>query len=357
MIIDATNQETIDNYEYELRNLRLEKKNKGEYSASDIYLVRTTGFFPEDNFLPALCNIPFMFKNNSLVHDVVFDLLLEKEDNPNDYDIRTSLIEEAHQYDVYSTQYRSSVHFCLNGLVGNHAYGTFDTPFIIVEPFKYHENDNNILAVRGEDTYFKDGIKLSDEAVVLVPIEMKDQIGDNPSLNVVYYKGDRRKALDMYLVSQGIVPENVCSNYLSESDTSVLIDKYLSSHEYGRERHCFHPNYREDDEKSLKLWDHYAHMFYDYLFEEAYHDDNKRKEEKEILHGEVSYYASSKNSDTYRALRTVIDDIGLDRFKEIVINYNKIIEEKLEKGEIPTNNKLLGIEPVITRDSNGYGGI
>ena len=28
-----------------------------------------------------------------------------------------------------------------------------------------------------------------------------------------------------------------------------------------------------------------------------------------------------------------------------------------EKGEIPTNNKLLGIEPVIIRDSSSYGGI
>ena len=46
-----------------------------------------------------------------------------------------------------------------------------------------------------------------------------------------------------------------------------------------------------------------------------------------------------------------------ERLKEIVDGYNNMIEEKLKNGEVPTNNQILGIEPVITKiNSNGYGG-
>ena len=347
MIIDTSSETELEAYEQEREMLQREKESKGIYDSSDIMLVRITDQFPQTSVLPAICNVPFLTRTNDISLDVVYDILLEKEKRENNTTYvdplrEDELLDESKAYSPLSTQYRSSIHFTLNGPVSDHAYGTFDGKVAIIEPFKYHEDDENILSVRGDDTYFKDGIKLSDEAVVLVPLEWKDSLPPTVN-NVVFYTGDIKMAVNMYLVKQGIVPERVRSAYLEESPTSHLINDYIASKGYERERHCYHKNYDYDDERSKELWRYYDSIFYTYLFEAVYHD-KANQADLEIL--KSSFDSTPLRRQATGVLKKVVEEIGLEKYKLIVDEYNNALMEKVREGSYPTNNEILGITPI-----------
>ncbi len=347
MIIDTSSETELEAYEQEREMLQREKESKGVYDSSDIMLVRITDQFPQTSVLPAISNVPYLTRINDISTQVVYDILIEKEKRQKnidfvDYERELELIEEAKAFSPLSTQYRSSIHFTLNGPVSDHAYGTFDGRVAIIEPFKYHENDENILSVRGDDTYFKDGIKLSNEAVVLVPLELKDTLPPTEN-NVIFYTGDLKMAINMYLVKNGIVPETVRSAYLEESPTSNLLNYYIASKGYERERHCYHKNYKEDDDKSLELWKYYDSMFYTYLFETVYHD-NVNQDDLELLKNRFDLMQFEKRAE--KVLKELIENIGLERYKLIVDEYNNALMEKVREGTYPTNNEILGITPI-----------
>lgn len=347
MVIDANNENALRNYTEEKKRLIFEKTAKGYYDSSDIALVRVTDHLPENSIVPAICNVPFLTRINDLSSRVAYDILKENEQKISgmsylDPVIEDELLKKSKEYSPLSTQYRSSIHFTLNGIVQNHQYGTFDSPFVIVESFKQHEDDSNILSVRGDDTYFKDGICLSSDSVVLVPIEYKDKLDDRVG-NIVYYIGNRDRALEMYLVRIGIIPEKIKDSYVEESKTSSLLNGFIESKGYLRERHCYHPCYKIDDERSLELWKYYDDKFYSYLFKKIY-PQGTHLSELDILKSKFDLGFFDKRP--MNTLKNIVYSLGLYEYKQIVDSYNQELIQKVSSGEYPTNNEILGIAPI-----------
>jgi len=338
MLIDTTNPQEMQNYEMLREQLISEKLAKGSYDSSDIALVRVTDHLPNDGRICSLSNVPFVAKMNDLAHEAMISIF---EDQGLSY---SESKQKARELSPLSTQYRSSIHFCLNGIVSSHSYGNFEgNPFVIIEPFKQHENDSNILAVRGEDTYLQDEITLSDEAIILVDESYAEKVldsGIDPS-KVVFYRGDQKQAVDVMLTKMGIVPELVGKDYIIESDTSKLIEDFIDGKNYPRDKHCFSESYLNDDQKNITLWEKYAADYYTYLYSSVYGDIEAKKEE-------ISYLVSSNqfNNIAIDLLKGVINTVGIDRYREIVDSYNNAILERVAFGQYPTNNQILEGAPL-----------
>lgn len=346
MVINTNDEKLIAEFEGKKQQLINEKLDNLEYGSSDVALVRVTDHLPNNGMIYSLSNVPFLTRINDLSSRVAFDILREKEQQKSGKtylgdEKENYLLKISKEYSPLSTQYRSTVHFTLNGIVSNHQYGTFDSPFVIVEPFSHHENDSNILSVRGDDTYFKDYISLSSDSVVLLPLEYKYKV-NSVNMNAIFYNGDRDKALDMYLVSIGIVPETIKDSYVEESKTSPLLNRFIESKGYSRERHCYHPVYRIDDERSMDLWKYYDDKFYTYLFKRIY-PEGTHLAELDILKNKFNMNFFDERP--FRVLKDIVSVIGLAGYKKIVDGYNNELLSKVSIGEYPTNNEILGISP------------
>lgn len=338
MLIDTADLNQLREFEMLKEQLINEKLQKGKYTASDIALVRVTSYLPKNGIVPAISNVPFVERMNNVSHAAVDQILAEQgltwDDRKNLVRFLTPL----------STQYRSSVHFCLNGLVSSHMQGDFDgNPFVIIEPFKYHENDKNILAVRGEDTYFKEGLRLSSEAFILVDEKYAQKCLDLgiDSKQIIFYRGEQKQAVDMVLTKMGIVPELIGKDYIIDSCTSRMIRDFISKKGYPEDKHCYSENYASDDEKTLILWQKYAESFYTYLYSIIYGNIVDKEEEIEYL-----TKASCFDTKAINILVNIIKTVGIENYQTIINDYNKSIVERIERGEYPNNNEFLAGMPL-----------
>lgn len=338
MLIDTNDKKQMEEHERLTKQLIREKKDKGVYTSSDIALVRATDHLPLNGVIPAISTVPFVEKMHDVAHEAVDAIFNEQgiawEDRK----------ERVKDLTPLSTQYRSSVHFCLNGLVASHMQGNFTgNPFVIIEPFKEHENDDNILAVRGEDTYFKDGLQLSDKAVILVDERCAQGCLDCglDSNQFIFYRGDQEEATNIVLAKMGYVPELIGKDYIIDSDTSEMIREFIRKSNYPQDKHCFSESYREDDEKNLILWKKYAENFYSYLYSNVYGDITDKKREIDYLSQVMCY-----DRRAIEHFSGFIKTIGLENYENIVNAYNGAIIEKIERGEYPNNNQILSGAPL-----------
>lgn len=330
-----TNEENFDLKLNYLKNKLIEEKlEKKSYTDDDIVLVRSTDHLPTSGVIPAICNVPFVTPIRGIAYNAI-DAFYNKMGLS--WDERKEIVENN---TPLSTQYRSSVHFCLNGVVASHMYGNFDkNPFVIIEPFKYHKNDKNILAVRGEDTYFENQLNLSKEAIILVDERYIDKVIDskiNEQYQVIYYQGNQREAIDMVLVKNGILPELIGSNHIIDSKTSEMIREFIRDRGYPQDKHCYSKSYKEDDQKNFLLWDLYAREFFTYLYSEIYGNINDKMKEIELL---STFFAN--DNDKLKILTSIIEEIGIDSYKKVVADFNNLIIEKINSGLYPTNNEIL----------------
>lgn len=343
--LDTSDENKRSEMEELKEKLTLEKLKKKSYIPGDIALVRATDHLPKDGVIYALCNVPFVCKINDAFHKAASDILEKKR-----FDDYNKLASE---YSPWSTQYRSSVHFCLNGIVSSHDQGNFDSDYIvIIEPFSQHENDSNILAVRGEDTYFKDSIQLSDEAVILIEESHLDELKEqniNPKIRIIPYRGDRDVALEWTLLEKfNIVPELIGKDYIidfgsityDDLTTPSMIRDFIQKKNYPCDKHCHSASYKDDDKKSIILWQMYAKDFYTYLFSQI-GDASQFESVIETLSKFNPYYNHYYYEKTVEALKIIIGTIGLAKYKEIIDGYNRSIEERIRMGKYPTNNEIL----------------
>ena len=336
--------------EMKKQNLIKQKLEKGFYMASDIALVRTTDWLPKNGVINAICNVPFVCKLNDATSEVAYRDILKTYDKIKDLDpdkiaeIIDENTKKSREYIPWSTQYRSSVHFCLNGIVSNHMQGNFDDNYIvIIEPFLQHENDSNILAVRGEDTYFKDSIQLSDKAIILIEESYLNELTEqniNPNIQIIPYRGDRDVALEWTLIAMfDVVPELIGKDYIIDSPTSKMITNFIDNKNYPVDKHCYSMSYKDDEEKTLILWQMYAKNFYTYLFSQI---GDVSQYEREI--DKLSKNNSYLDKETITILSKIIQQIGADNYRDIINKYNYSIDEKIKLGIYPTNNEILNGE-------------
>lgn len=341
MHIDTNNENEIFEYEQALEKLKEKKENQDKYTADDIVLVRATNYIEPGHIIHPISQIPFIIKLNGKLRNVITRKLGDGRllYQLNDDELKNLRIE-AGKHLPYSTQYRSTVHFTLNGLVQSHTRGNFDNRnFVILEPFTYHLGKSNIYSLLPEDTFIEGQVKLSNQATILVEqSKIQELLKSFPALkeyNIVTYVGDQRLAVNMLLVKKGIVPERIRDKYIEDCPTARKLYAFIQ--EVGNnlniklEPHVSTDIYYLDDKQSLRLWEYYDYKFYTFLLDKI----GMPKNEQDLIMKDLL----DDNSET--EIEKIISSIGLIKFKEIVDEYNQIILDKINNGTYPTNEELL----------------
>lgn len=340
--IDTTNEE----FNYELENLVETLRNNHEdipFNENEFALVRSCNHLLDNGICHPLCNIPFLVKTNTPSRSAVYQYL-RKRDNINVYkedENYDKFINTVKKYSPYSTQYRSTVHFCLNGLVSNHSKGEWTGQnFTFIEPLKNHLNEN-MESLRFEDTFIKGDVKLNDNAFVLIETSKYEQLKDKyPELdryNIIAYTGDRQKAVEYILAKSGIIPVKIKEHNMDTEDplfslfSSSLSDirnKYI----IGCDSHAYSVSYKEDDEKNIKLWHMFYEDFYNDLFE--YFNINNDELYDYLLNSSDIFGKGDK-------LEEIISQVGFDNYCIFIEQYNNKLLTAKENGLLKSNNEIL----------------
>lgn len=346
-IIDTNDYDTIEEFEILKRDLEDELYIKRKYDISDFALVRTTNFLEEDHVLKALCKIPFVINTNNVPFSTMHEILRNKY-NINVYDE----IEDEKlrllvgKYSPLSTQYRSTIHFTLNGLVSNHSMGIFNNNnFIIIDRLDKHLGIDDFRSIRMEDTFVYGEFSISDSAIILIDAEkypklLKEYVWLDTYKNIVLFRGDEKKATQILLVQMGIIPENIGAHSADYTKRTPMQQEYFKNlkEKFGIEqvKHCYSNEYIADDEKNLLLWEMYDNRFYNALFTHFNIDDVRKDQMLEYL---LSYKYSRLQQQ--ELLKNFIFEVGLENYQEFVLNYNKQILNEIANNNYPTNDEII----------------
>lgn len=332
----------------EQREIMLFDRRKEEsYEPKDFVLIRTTDYLEHDRVQRPLCHFPFVIKNNNVVFSAVNDILNEQEPidfyaDSDKYYERSQMIRE--NYLPYSSQYRSTVHFSINGLVSSHAKGDFSNRnFIIIDPLEHHLKNNDIRSFRMEDTFMYGDVSLSSEAVIMIETSKYDDlILQYPQLEqyqIVLYRGDQKTAVEMYLTSIGIISEKIGEHGAEEHRCSnqirVFRDKLKKEIGIDSDPHWLSKEYKSDDENNLLIWDYYNNLFYTYLLNKL----GVQEPEYGVRLNDLMDMRKDQENENY--IKWIIRKIGLDEFKKIVDGYNMEILNSIAQGTLQNNEEIV----------------
>ena len=136
------------------------------YELDDCVIVHTTDVFPFDGLIQTASHGNAIFKSDSDILMLPLLRILRQK-----YE-KLAVEEELKKFQLYFKHFRSTIHFTINGLVGDHGYGTFSgRPYVILEPLKHQINNPALYSLAAHDTYFTDDVMLSDEAIIIISEE------------------------------------------------------------------------------------------------------------------------------------------------------------------------------------------
>ena len=290
------------------------------YNIDNCILIRTTNIFPCDGVIetPIHGNAYYSDESNYL-KEVIEKYFGKYSDD----------------YDIVCETKRTTVHFTINGLVANSMYGKFDYPFIILEPLKYHINDESLLSLRVEDTYFNDDVTLSNEAIIMIDESRFDELNDEYDLskyNIQVYKGDRKEALKLLLDKKGYqyfeVNDHGYVEGLDETtDASKMyqfIAEYAYEHDIGQDKHFYSEINmsdalnREENKKDVSK----RHLLY--VMDNGVFTEKLVEEILPCIDNEIK---------VIRVLQNNIEKIDFDLLKEKTIEFNNMEIERLENSK------------------------
>lgn len=356
-IIDTTNPETLIEFEYKKRELMEEKLSKGKYDVNDIWMIRATDYLPEDHIMKPISQVPFIYNMNDVPYSALTDALNDIENiniftEDEKYSERKKFV---YANSPLSTQYRSTLHFTLNGLVTSHSKGNFDNrKFIILDGLSKHLGIDDFRSIRSEDTFIHGTVPISKDAIIMIDEDnYQTLLQENPWLetyNVALYKGDQKIAVEIMLTQLGIVSEKIMTDSEEYSQTSPLLHKYFEevTNIYGIEemKHFYSPEYRSDDEKSAILWQIYNKRFFTSFFQRL------GLTEEEITTN-LRYFLSTNISDFDKddSFKRFIQHMGLDNYYKFVAEYNNELKNAVNMGIYPTNDEILAQGDIIFNKS------
>lgn len=355
-VIDATSPFLVDEFKMRKDDMDYEIRKRGYYYVNDFVLVRATDFLNSEHILQPISNVPFAININNVAHSAMYDILKDKYniDVWNEDEAYEKFKKETYMYSPLSTQYRSTVHFTLNGLVSNHSKGSFDDRnFIVIDKLSNHLGIDDFRSIRMEDTFIKGNVPVSQDAIILINNEKYEKLlAKYPFLNtynVVLFRGNEKLATEMLISSLNIVPEKIETHSAEYSRRTELYQKYFEEvkEKYGIEqmKHFYSPEYAEDDQKNLILWQIYDVKFYNELFD--YFEINNEDKEKMI-----SFLTSQviDRDEQKEMLKKFIMGIGLEDYQKFVLSYNDKINNAILQGVYPTNEEILSSGCIELKD-------
>lgn len=345
--IDATDEQIRDQMRTQREDLLYERRKRGYYEVDDFVLIRATNHIEEERCIKPLFHVPFIIKNNNVVLSAVRDILDEEDHidfyrEMDRYNERNEMIKKT--YLPYSSQYRSTVHFTINGLVASHTKGDFSNrKFIIIDSLNHHLKNNDIRSFRTEDTFMYGDVSLSNTATIMIREEQYEEvILEYPWLNqynIVLYSGSDKDAVEIYLSSIGIISEKIGEHGSEEHECSNQIRRFRDSlkETYGidSEPHWLSSEYKKDDENSLLIWDYYNNLFYTFLLSKL----NINEPEYSIRLSVLMDIRKADENEAY--IKEIIKKIGLEQFRLLVEEFNFNIVNSIVKGTLKTNDEIV----------------
>lgn len=333
------------------------------YEIDDCVLVRTTDAFPFRGVVETPAHGDAFVSISSEIFNYPILKILRKKYSGDE------LLEEMRKYNLCIKNLRNTIHFCINGLVGNHMLGNFSgRSYVIVEPLKYHITDSSLRSLAVHDTYFEDDMYLSDEAILIITEKKYNQIKDDPN-----YIEDLKK-FKIFVFSGKNQYEAVCKalNYLgydcftlSDFCYSRSFDKHIEQCSVGMTK-CVESirkeynidsishfgsrfQYKEEVDMGRELLsvqlEHFHYILDNSVVPEELLEKIKKYEKVGLFDG--SYSTKMTLTEMYMSLDRyyvsfidtmdkLIECIGLENIERLTKEFNEIYVERYKKGH---NNK------------------
>lgn len=333
----------IDWYTEDMYDETPDERNveKDEYSISDCILVRTTNVFPKNKVVQTPDNgNAYGFGSSSIFGDVVWSMIREKYPKVMTSEEEALFSAELSQYDVFFEICRSTIHYTLNGLVSSHMYGNFDDrACIVVDLLEEHIDDESLIGLRVEDTYFNDDMELSSRSTLMMPVESFKYAINNPEYldtlsqfnRVVVFEGDAEKAVACLLHNLGsnafLINNHGYVGGLDSRTEDWKMLKFISSLANSRgipqERHCYSQVYQQDYSRKVEAAEKNDknHLFY--VLDQS---DVPQKLDKQIRYECDCFRNFSLMEDSVTEL---VNTIGLDQLRVLTLRYNKECVDKV----------------------------
>ncbi len=136
---------------------------------------------------------------------------------------------------------RRTVHFSMNGEVGSHSYGNWDSKkYAIIIPFNDIPKEN-IAAANPEDTWTKDSVRLTVNTWILCPKGEKKQVqAENPDINIIEYEGECvSDYANSFVTNLGYRYEDVGVHSWNDEKSSEEICEVISDNGFRRSVHYY----------------------------------------------------------------------------------------------------------------------
>ena len=313
-------------------------KKYDKYRLEELVLIRTTDIFPKDKIIETpIHGNAIDYASSTILGNAINNQLRKK------YHSMKELLEEIKKYQVVYETKRTTIHFCINGLVSRHMQGNFDNKkFIIIEPLKYHIKDKSLLSLRAEDTYFNDDMYLSNEAALIIKEEEYDQLKNNEEYiktlkqfnNIFVYKGNNekmavKKALELLGIDSLVINNHGYTNGLTNNTSAQVMYEYINNlrEEYGI-NNKIHFYSELNQEESIQRQEQgriidLEHFFY--IINNSNLPQNIIDKIK-LLHNEDEKDIKEEHIDNYRRLESIANEIvqiiGLDKIEKLTKEFN-----------------------------------
>ncbi len=354
----------------------------------NIALVRATNVIPVDGVVRPISAVPYLRKEKDTEFSTSMRDLLRRKGLLKEVDwtkpdeinkISKENTKTLEQYVPYNSDYNSMVLWSLNGLVPDDMNNTFsDKTCAIIDGLAEQIEQSEMVSLVPTDTAIKGNVNLSNKATILIDkdryetlsLEEKDKLA-KLNLNVTIFQGNLKEAVNEALIREGRYTAETLSlareddGYI-KSDTSDEVRRTIR--DVANERNIAQvlhwsvitgqndeldklENVKDDFENGCIVKDFYKRAFFEYLFSKM-NIDNGTKEY-------ALYFPDS--SKYMEDLCDEIDRIGIDKYKSLVDEYNKSLEQLRETGKLPTpqqivnsarENKKIDLVSMIEKHSN-----
>ena len=302
---------------------------KDVYTVDDCILIRTTDIFPTDKIVQT----PENGNAYSFNINYMFIAAIEKKINKEQSNVNKD------DYNIYYDICRTTTHFTINGLVSSHMYGNFDDrPYIIMEPLKHHIDEESLVGLRVEDTYFNNDIALSDEAIILIPSQHFEKIvGDYnyqetlKQFNVVVFDGDEVHAVN-YILNQLGYNAFLTSqhSYVSGEEEDKMVNFVYDLAEERNipvDKHCYSTVGQQDTQNRFNSMKESEMRFLNFVLDTV--------AIPEILRNEIIYCRDNGYDTVLKEhIENLVDIVGLETLKYLTQQYNqeRILENQAKKS-------------------------
>lgn len=335
----------------------------------NIALVRATNVIPFDGVVRPVKDVQFIKKETGTVFSGEMFSLLRRKGLLNFMDWEApeeerQLVEEknkqiASQYMPYTSMYNSMVLWSLNGLVPDDAFNTFSKKSCaIIDGLEEQIEQAEIVSMVPTDTATKGAVTLSKNAKILISKERYDELSQQEKeqlatldLTVSIFEGDLKTAVhagliesgrytaeNLGLVSEGggfkesvtskAVIDDINTIAKENSIPQVLHDKIFRGETGGEEKL---ESVKGELEQCNIVSSFYKQQFFEFIFSKL-----------DIDEGVKEYAQYFPDSSKYMEdLCDEIGRLGIDKYKQVLDEYNQSIERLRDEGKLPTPQQIV----------------